>query len=233
MNAVIVVPYGGTYEHETGEVRRRNWRHASGWWSQLNLPIYTGAGPKGQSFDVTRGRNAAVAVATAVEPDWDVALMTDADAFLGDHEQARQALETALEAGTYVVAHNELRYIQPGDSERVTLGMPLDLVTNFEVKRTWETVFAFTRVLWEEIGGFDPRFRGFGHQVEAFFHAATTLAGDGYSIAGPCWHLWHPYSADQPNPHLVENRRLVDRYWSASGDEPAMRALLAEFVVAT
>ena len=212
MKAVIVVPYRGTEP-----VRRQNWATARSWWGQLGIPIYTGDSDEDRPFDVTQARNAAVRRAIEQE-DWEVALMADADVVLGRHSQARAALSESLTTHRYVVAHSEVHYFGPSHE--------LEEITG----NTWETAFAFTRAMWDVMGGFDPRFRGFGHQVEAFFHAAKTLFGAG-RILGRCDHLWHPYSADQPNPHLAENRALVERYWAASGDRVAMHDLLSEYAV--
>lgn len=227
MNAVIVVPF-----RPDGEIRSRNWEYAEHWWRQLELPICEGDGPRNEDFDITRARNAAVASATDAYPDWEVALMTDTDVVLGSPATALRAIDAAYALNQYVVAHDRMAYLgDVGTMRVVNDGDPPARRALFEIRSTWETVFAFTREMWEAIGGFDPRFRGFGHQVEAFFHAAKTLyVAD--RILGPCYHLWHPYSADQENPHLAANRELVERYWAASGDEDAMRELLIEYVVA-
>ena len=160
--------------------------------------------------------------------------MTDADAVLGTMATAQVALDRAYATGKYVVAHNRLAYLSPGGLEEVIAGRPAPVAEVEDAKTgTWETVFAFRRDLWETIGGFDPRFRGFGHQVEAFFHAAKTLFG-AERMTGFCYHLWHPYSADAPNPaqSASANLELVQRYWAASDDQVAMRALLNEYAAA-
>lgn len=213
MRAVICVPY-----RDDDPVRAGNWAYARKFWRELDLPICVADSPSDESFDITRARNAAVALADASVPQWEVALMTDADSYLGSLRQAEKALEWAYVSDRYIAAHDELRYLDGQYKvEHAVIG-------------TWETVFAFSRTLWLAVGGFDPRFRGFGHQVEAFFHAACTLR-DARRVHGPCFHLWHPYSARIDNPHLAENRALVERYWSASGDADAMVEILSEFQV--
>ena len=229
MKAVIVVPY-----RDDGGARERNWRIAAQWWLGLGLaPIVVGSSPENEPFDITKARNAAVAGATERWPDWDVVLMTDSDVILQFGVQAQAALNIAHETNDYVVAHSAVRYLGEDEMEIVASGWAPALLGDRDLETarlTWETCFAFSREVWETLGGFDPRFRGFGHQVEAFFHAAKTLFGT-FRVAGDCYHLWHPYSADQPNPHLAANRALVERYWAASGDRIAMKALLAEYVV--
>jgi hypothetical protein len=216
VRAVILVPY-----RDDDPVRAGAWHYTRRFWRTLGIPICTADSPEDAPFDITSARNAAVSLADDMTPGWEVALMADADVYLDSTQQAEKALEWAYVTDLYIAAHDELRYLAADHCsiEHTVMG-------------TWETVFAFSRTLWLEVGGFDPRFRGFGHQVEAFFHAARTLRG-ARRVHGPCFHLWHPYSADKPNPHLDENRALAERYWEASGDKEKMTALLAEYVVAT
>lgn len=226
MNAVIVVPY-----RDDGDVRQRNWGYAQEFWLKLGIPIVVGSSPEDEPFDITKARNEALRGATERFPSWDVALMADADVVLGAWQQALYTLELACYGHLYVVAHNEVRYISERGTKMVLEGLPLEEAPLDDVARgTWETAFAFSHEIWEAVGGFDPRFRGFGHQVEAFFHAAQTLFGAGRQ-SGRCYHLWHPYSADV-SPPAPENRALVERYWIATGHPEQMRALLDEYVVA-
>lgn len=223
MNAVICVPY-----RDDGAFRKRNWEAVQNWWLSLGYPVVVSGGPKAEAFDITKARNQVVAGVPVNFPDWDVALMTDADVVLSAPSQVNAALALARRTGQYVVAHDRLLYLSPKGSSSVALGRPAGMgELEMEVRETWETCFAFSRELWETIGGFDPRFRGFGHQVEAFFYASETLFGVD-RVAGPCYHLWHPYSADALNLDLPANRELVERYWSASGKPDAMHELLGE-----
>lgn len=228
MNAVICVPY-----RDDGGYRKRNWEALHNWWLSLGYPVITAGGPPDEPFDITKARNAAVYGATQHDPDWDVVLMTDSDVWLQRPSQVTTAMDVAFATGQYAAAHSELRYLNPEASEAVrrghlVVGQATEDAIELTTKETWETCFAFTREAWETVGGFDPRFRGFGHQVEAFHHAVRTLFGAG-RVDGPCYHLWHPYSADQANPDLLANRELVERYWAASGDRDAMLALLDEY----
>lgn len=222
MSAVIVVPY-----RDDGGIRRRTWIYTQRFWEQLGLPVVLGDSPADEPFDITKARNEGVRGATERFPDWDVVLMVDADVVLGSPKQALHAIELARYGFIYVTAHSELRYLSEEGTRQVLEGLPFDRAARDAVHaETWESAFAFTHEIWVAVGGFDSRFSGFGHQVEAFFHAAKTLFGAGRQT-GPCYHLWHPYSADIAPPNR-ENRALVERYWAATDNPALMREVIAQ-----
>lgn len=75
----------------------------------------------------------------------------------------------------------------------------------------------------------DPRFVGWGGEDVAWGHALFTLGGAVTRHDGPVYHLWHPpqerISRDVGN---LRNHALYERYRDATGDRPAMRALIRE-----
>ena len=73
-----------------------------------------------------------------------------------------------------------------------------------------------TRGMWEDVGGFDPRFLGWGHEDRAFIHAMRTLSGPRVRVEGHMLNLWHPKAKDKPN----------STYFSRRGANPE---LLAEY----
>lgn len=224
MNGVVIVPF-----RPTDERRQRNWEYAERWWRELGFPICEGDGPSSEPFDITAARNAAVEGAIQTHPEWEIAFMVDADVVLGAHQQALYAAELAMYGSRYVVCHSEIRYLSEAGSDWVLEGGPIDRGGFEDIhSETWESAFVFSREVWVGIGGFDPRFRGFGHQVEGFFRAAQTLFGASRQT-GRCYHLWHTYSANLKNPYLEDNAALVERYRQASGNRELMLALLCEY----
>lgn len=183
--------------------RRENWAQAKPFWERLGIPIVTG--DKRGVFGCAAARNAAARKAG----DWDVALIVDTDIVLAHVWQAEAALQTAWLTGRYTVAHSRLVYL-PGTEEA----------------QTWESAVAVRRDLWDEVGGLDERFVGYGHQGVAFFAACGTLAGR-ERIEGTAFHLPHAWE-NRNHPHFAANSALADRYAAAAGDPAAMRALLAE-----
>ena len=92
---------------------------------------------------------------------------------------------------------------------------------------------------WEafwEVGGMDPRFRGWGGEDVSFMRAVDTMWGKHKSTDNDVLHLWHPkipgrYQLTrqwqgQPRPEM--NNLLAGRYHEATGNLEKMRALLEE-----
>jgi hypothetical protein len=81
------------------------------------------------------------------------------------------------------------------------------------------------RSTWENVGGVDPRFVGWGGEDIAFGWALDTLAGPHTNLGAPLYHLWHPLAVDRRKAS-PETDRLAGRYAEANGKPEAMRALI-------
>lgn len=82
------------------------------------------------------------------------------------------------------------------------------------------------RKAFEEVGGYDERFRGWGEEDRAFVMALETLVSPMSRIRGRLFHLWHERPGDFDDPHFPANRQLCNRYRAAQGDREAMKALV-------
>lgn len=83
--------------------------------------------------------------------------------------------------------------------------------------------------LWDEAGGFDPRFKGWGGEDWALGCALTTLSNSMAQVRpGVIWHLYHPA---QPGGRTSskETDALGWRYRKAKHRPEDMRALIAEW----
>lgn len=86
-----------------------------------------------------------------------------------------------------------------------------------------------SRDVFEAIGGYDERFKGWGYEDRAFVLALETLKAAGSDrLPGSLYHLWHPAPEDQrfENPHIVKNRALWGLYVNAAGKWHEMRKVL-------
>lgn len=83
---------------------------------------------------------------------------------------------------------------------------------------------------WDDVGGVDPRFTGWGGEDLAFGWTLRTLHGTPTRTAGALLHLWHPHAAGGPRnrPPDRGSAALLERYRRARDDPAAMRALIAE-----
>lgn len=213
MRTVVCVPY----RPDTWQ-RVWNWGRTSVQWE--GLPVVMSDSP-GDRF--SRG----LACNRGVEwlGLWDVAIFADSDLLLGDRTRAYDAVAEALETKGYVVPYNVLHYLDEEATSAVRRGWsPGPHMAGKAVGETWGGVFAIHRELWEAVGGFDPRFEGWGGEDVAFFHTVAQL-GSVKRLTGDLYHLDHPEAIDYPG--LDANYALAERYRAATSPA-AIRELLAE-----
>lgn len=143
-----------------------------------------------------------------VEGRWDVAVRVLADCFIEDPEDVVQAVE--------LVEHLEVPHLRP-------------FVRSFAMNRNqtqafyrtgkipkrdrqplmYEGTVVHTRDLWEQVGGFDPRFIGYGAEDYAFQHGVRVLYGEPERSQGVQIGLWHPAARGN------RSSRSVDPYFKA------------------
>jgi hypothetical protein len=82
---------------------------------------------------------------------------------------------------------------------------------------SWSCCFVVPRAVWDAIGGFDERFKGWGWEDMAFQSVVCGLYGH-ERLDGDIWHLWHPRAEERIrrgtplHPAYVANRMLGRRY---------------------
>lgn len=217
MKAVILVPY-----RPDGGQRDRVWTNVRQNLSEFDIPIVTGDN-QGSVFERAHARN----IAAAEAGDWDVALYCDAD-ILVSRQAAYSALMRSYLTGAYSVAYSYLRYMtEKGTQQRLTGEYPEFCEWDEEVAHTWECAFTVRRDIFDEVKGFDERFRGYGGQVAAFFYAYATFGGR-ERMNGLAYHLHHELVDRSKEKHFEENKILAERYKAAVDDIPAMRKILEE-----
>jgi len=98
------------------------------------------------------------------------------------------------------------------------------------------------REAFEEVGGWDPRFRGWGGEDHAAMRATDTLYWPHKTLPGQVIHIWHPMLGPQGISPWIEwqnrmwnnqsttgaNDALSGRYYGAHGDIKRMRKLVQE-----
>lgn len=181
MRTVILVPYRGDGGH-----RDRLWDFICNRLQahHCDYPIIVGPSPDGPF-----NRGAAINEAARHE-DWDVAVVHDADTWVPPAHLER-AVELACGTGTlvaafttvveisqkstdFILAHADNFVYVPGD----------DAVIRTSEITTQSSVLAIRRTLWDNIGGFDERFVGWGGEDNAFWKAASIIAGDPLRVQG-------------------------------------------------
>jgi len=203
---------------------------------------------EGHHDDGPFNRSAAInrAAELGATREWDVAIILDADVIL-DPTQVFDGVRLAAETGCMVLPFRKrLSLTEAGTREIVdhpAVGYPWGQWVEEEQDWNVSTAVIVTRELFDQVGGFDERFVGWGGEDEAFHAACLALAGVS-RVDGPAWHLWHPRSPwrDHGTVDYAQVLGLADRYVTTAdpkadrrrpdrmtcSDPEPMRRLLAE-----
>lgn len=218
---VFLVPY-----RSDGGWRDQLWRFVQSWWEEQTpgATFYVGASPAGPF-----NRSAAINAAARSGP-WDTAVVLDADVVAAG-DQVLRAVEIAEATGRLTLAFD--RYVGLNRTYTVKLlnGWRGDLMKGkFRTSDAHESsIVAVRRDLWEEVGGFDERFVGWGQEDVSFAHTARLLRGWIERTPGKVYHLWHArsYEARKNAPTYAAVQALGKRYHDLTTADGA-RALLRE-----
>jgi hypothetical protein len=236
-STVLLVP-----RRDDGGHRDALWKWARARWERYfpDVPIFEGHHVEGPF-----NRSAAVNTAARLAGSWDLGIVIDSD-ILVRVTQLRAAIERARETGRVTWAHRRWRGISEEWTDSLIrhetdLGAEIDeLDIDVLVERTnpisWSCCVVIPRRVWDDMGGFDERFIGWGFEDMAFKSLVQGLYG-WERIEGDVIHLWHPrseerivkgYPAATASPDYIANARLGRRYMVAQyrdvglGDEPGV-----------
>ena len=219
MTVAVLVP-----RRADGGHRDQTWQWVRSWWAEHHpdWAVHEGHHDQGPF-----NRSAAINAAAEAAGDWTVAVIADADSFVGP-DQARAAVDRAVETGRFVLGYDRYVYVGRSMSGQIQAGWRGDWWpgVEFTMHGTCSSVVVVTRDLWDQVGGFDEGFVGWGFEDIGFSLACQTLGGGLERIPGEVWHLWHaPAPRDESSPEFKAGKRRMDRY--AKADTPAkMRSLI-------
>lgn len=159
-------------------------------------------------------------------------VIADADTIMTDTSAVLDAMRHVVDHRVLCYTHEQRWMLGPKDTAHLmSHGHTCDddPETTGPHHNTYSGIFAVNTDLWDEVGGFDERFIGWGYEDWAFMWSCMTLGGI-ERAPGHCVHLWHPrkHEEEAGQPHYKDNEALFFRYRDAAGDPVAMRALLAE-----
>lgn len=218
----VVVPWRGGDSH-----RERSWKWCRTWWEQLGWPIFEVEHPPPDPFS----RSWCINEGARRAWPWDVLVAIDADVFSDDAQRIRSAAESAAETGRLTIPHTAGADLSERGTRLLVAGRDgweRALYKQREVctSRIW----IMRRDLFELVGGFDERFRGWGHEDVAAFHSMRTLRGVDH-LPGTAWHLWHrpSFPIARRTPEWRAGNELVNRYLTADRQGwPAIKPILDE-----
>jgi hypothetical protein len=214
VNTVILVP-----RRSDGGHRDRLWDFCRKWWlnNHPDWPIIEGASPDGPF-----NRSAAINDAARQAGAWDVAVVLDTDVIVNP-ECVQVAVNTAATSGRMVITHRERVDLSRRGTEQVLAGYRGPWRTRTMVERVWgssdSSCVAIPRTLWDEVGGFDERFVGWGYEDTAFVITCERATGPVVKLDGEVFHLWHKRAPDgeRHSPTRVANLALLEQLRTGDG----------------
>lgn len=223
MRVVVLIPRRadhGRRDQIWGWVKNR-------WSEEVDWPVYEGHDDGPGKFN----RSLAINRAAEKAGDWDVAVIADSDTFCGT-KQLVEAVEGATGDCGFWLAYDIYAYLTRQMSDKIMKGFVGNWHdgVEFTMTGTCSSMVVVERSVWDEVGGFDPGFVGWGFEDVAFSHACQTMGNGLRRTHGHVWHLHHPSSPENSHrsPEWKANRARMMQYQEAAYDEPRMRKLLAE-----
>jgi len=246
-------------------VRARNWEWLKKYW-EAALPeaeIVLGDDPSSVPFSKSAAVNDAASRANG-----DIFAVLDADIFLAKESMLHAAEEIRLarshQAKLWFVPYRQLYRLTEAASNSVTASDPANprlpscpppledfsntgLSQGLPASRVghWYGAMAqiFPREAYYTVGGWDPRFKGWGGEDQAAMLAMDTLYSPHKTLPSAVFHVWHPVLTRNPtdNPAgmnriwpgqdpAIRNSNLFTRYHKNQGIAREMRKLVNEFL---
>lgn len=205
------------------------------WWKSHFPDVHVCMGRNfDKPFHRGRARNDAFESAVA-----DLIIVADADTVPNSDAIRAALLMVDIQEAPWVLPYGEERYynLSENETDRILKSDPTaDLLEpsdpeQWEHKITsWAGCLVMHRTAWNELGGYDERFEGWGYEDNAFRLALDTLAGPHKRIDSYVSHLWHPIAPGTTfdSPTIGQNRTLFRAYERALGNETKMRKVLAD-----
>lgn len=221
-SVAVVIPYGGADSHRAAALQHildyyryefADWTVRIGW-------------DGGEPFSRARACNKGAAETTS-----DILIINDADT-LCPPENVRKAVELAAASSGLVRAYTRYRRLSQAATERC--GTYKEALVSADADVEWQQEPAFAhgcavtqRACWETVGGYDPRFEGWGYEDCAAELIFASLWDD-RRIQGDLFHLWHPGGWNVEDEH--RNSKLYhERYERLRGSPESL--LAARFAV--
>lgn len=206
-------------------------------WARHGWPIVEG------QHDASEGlfnRSIATNRASAAAGDWKLAVILDADVWV-EPWQVEAAVAAARTNGRLSFAHTAWWGLNRRGRQLILNGRrPLDPAAwggLYDVKNPLSNsaCMVVTRDLWEQVGGYDERFIGWGAEDWAWYESCVLLGGGENRMNAPLHHFHHEVSAEskaasrgKETAELAANHALGRRYLAARGERDAMLTLIGE-----
>jgi hypothetical protein len=154
-----------------------------------------------------------------------VVVVCDADT-IPEPEPLHGAIAAAQRDGKLHLPYTRYRALSPAGTTAAFNGSRLiDCPAEFEGNASQGGILVVEAEAWQNIGGMDERFTGWGFEDTAFYAAAHTLLGTVVRHEGAIHHLWHRTDYDAWSPRYAANKARCRTYEAAYGDPEAMHRI--------
>lgn len=208
-----------------GGHRDRLWEFAKAWWLEQHpdWPIFEGHSPDGPF-----NRSAATNDAHRQAGPRDAYLVIDSD-IIADPAAVRSIVQVAVDRGCMAVSHKRRVMLSQQMTDRILDGY----VGSWEARgqKVWtdscSCCIAVSSTLWDQIGGFDEGYVGWGYEDSAFGALAIHHGGPIHFEPSTLFHLWHPESPDaaRKSPVRLANEQRLRRLHVKLRDEAQGRPI--------
>jgi len=182
--------------------RKRNWEWLKPSWLGWGFEVIEITGKSGNDFN-----KAMLAHAGAAAAHGDVLVFADADVFMDRRGLARAI--GAVCSGSFGWAAPNSHVCRYTDEESESTGNGGAAIPSNApyIGQLAGGLFVISRKCWDEVGGMDTRFTGWGGEDSAF-SVVLAQRGDGWKPRKTeiLWHLWHPeQSSKVPGKYKSKN----------------------------
>lgn len=239
----LLVPF-----RDDGEHRSRVWSWLKRYWI-YHLPSVEVIQGHDRHYPFSKAAAVNNAAAKAIGR---VFVILDADAYLAPEvlRTCANNIESALrrDQRLWYMPYTHLYRLNQGTTEQILQTSPRDSVQMVTPPSEWlepgrshhyghnygAMVQIMPREAFEQVGGMDCRFRGWGSEDASMLRALDTLYTPHELTTNDLWHLWHErVGSDWRTRRWVgqygaQNSRLAQRYAYATGEAAFMQALVEE-----
>jgi predicted glycosyltransferase involved in capsule biosynthesis len=167
-------------------------------------------------------------------------VLADADVVPVDYEYLHVAIDMLESGVNWVLPYDYYYNLNQQTTDLVLNESPNSIIDDDPTKdmcefwriQSWAGLIVMRKQDFIQTGGYDPRFKGWGYEDNAFAIKNDALIGAYSRIEYPCIHLWHPVSEGSgfTNENIEENRALYKRYESASRNRAKVQGIVNEYL---